>query len=190
MSDQSRLVLEPGVDLDEVIAAAEQAGWERFLDDPRDGNRPHRVAWHGPWPGIDVYYVDDHLIRVPYMLIHGPDSEQAVDDVERVIPSYGMDRAILEALSARESEDKKAAIRRIAVLGGASPPDRAALQLFEAAFIDPDPDVRKTAVGASTYPAWREFEPRLEIVANGDQDESVRDLAARTLSALRRHDWA
>jgi HEAT repeat protein len=190
MSDQSRLALEPGVDLDQVTAAAEQAGWEQFLDDPRDGNRPRRVAWHGPWPGIDVYYIDDHLIKVPYLLIHGPDSEQAVEDVEQVIPSYGMERALFEALFARESEDKKAAIRRIAVLGGASPPDRAALQLFEAAFVDPDPDVRKTAVGASTYPAWREFEPRLEIVANGDQEESVRDLAARTLSALRRHDWA
>ena len=25
------------------------AGWEKVMDDPRDGNRPHRVAWEGPW---------------------------------------------------------------------------------------------------------------------------------------------
>jgi len=161
MSGQSRLVLEPGVGLAQIREAAERGGW----------------------------YIDDYLIDVPYLLIHGEDRERAIPDVREAVPSYGMDRAILEALAARTSNEKSDAIRRIAVLGGKQAPDFAALQLFDAAFIDPDPEIRKLAVRASTYPQWQEFEPRLEIVARGDQDQSVRELANRALASMREHAW-
>ena len=68
MSDQSRLILSPDVPIDALEGAAERAGWEKVMDDPRDGNRPHRVAWEGPWDDLRVYYIDDHLIGVPYLI--------------------------------------------------------------------------------------------------------------------------
>jgi hypothetical protein len=190
MSDQSRLIVDPDIPLDLLEAAAERAGWVKVADEPRDGNRPRSVIWEGPWPGLKVYYVDDHLIGVPYLLIHGPNSEQALEDVMETLPSHAIELAIMDALAARESEDKKTSIRRLAVLGAAAEPDPHTLSIFDGAFTDPDPEVRKVAVGATTYPAWREFEPRLQIVADGDSDEGVRELAGRTLSALRRHNWS
>ena len=190
MSDQSRLILSPDVPIDALEGAAERAGWEKVMDDPRDGNRPHRVAWEGPWEDLRVYYIDDHLIGVPYLIVRGPDSERALEDVMETLPSHTLDPAIMNALAARESEDKKTAIRRIGVLSGAAEPDPAVLALFDAAFIDPDPEVRRAAIGAATYPAWREFEPRLEILVEHDEDESVRDLAQRALAAFRANEWA
>ena len=35
-------------------------------------------------------------------------------------------------------------------------------------------EVRRAAIGAATYPAWREFEPRLEILVEHDDDEPAR----------------
>ena len=139
--------------IDALEGAAQRAGWEKVMDDPRDGNRPHRVAWEGPWEDLRVYYIDDHLIGVPYLIVRGPDSERALEDVMETLPSHTLDPAIMNALAARESEDKKTAIRRIGVLSGAAEPDPAVLALFDAAFIDPDPEVRRAAIGAATYPA-------------------------------------
>ena len=92
---------------------------------------------------LRVYYIDDHLIGVPYLIVRGPDSERALEDVMETLPSHTLDPAIMNALAARESEDKKTAIRRIGVLSGAAEPDPAVLALFDAAFIDPDPEVRR-----------------------------------------------
>ena len=189
MKEQTHLVLEPGTGVDHVVATAENAGWTTVLDEPRDGNRPRRLAWEGRWDDVRIYYVDDHLIKVPYLIVRGPDREEAVLEVRLLIPSFDLVRAIPDALCAATREDKVEAIRRIAVLAFASPPLRIVLTVFDGAFTDADPEVRRMAVGASTYPAWREFEPRLEILANGDEDDGVRDLAVRTLAALRRHDW-
>jgi heme oxygenase len=50
--------------------------------------------------------------------------------------------------------------------------------------------VRRAAIGAATYPAWREFGPRLEILVEHDDDERVRDLAQRALAAFRANEWA
>ena len=59
----------------------------------------------------------------------------------------------------------------------------------DAVFLDPDPEVRRTAIGAATYPAWRDFEPRLEVMAEHDNDADVRALAQRALDSFRRHEW-
>ena len=37
--------------------------------------------------------------------------------------------------------------------------------------------MRRAAIGAATYPAWREFGPRVEILVVHDDVERVRDLA-------------
>ena len=190
MSDQSRLILSTKVPPELLFAAAERAGWKKLSEEPRDGNRPHTVIWQGPWPDLKIYYVDDHLIGVPYLLIHGPGSERAREDVMETLPSHSIELALVDALDARTREEKQTALRRLAVLGTAQPPDPNTLAIFDTAFNDPDPEVRKVAIGATTYPTWREFEPRLQIVADNDEDTSVRELANRTLEALRRHHWS
>lgn len=191
MGDQSRLLLAAGVGLPQVSAAAQRAGWTRVFEDPRDGHRPHRVAWTGSgWPpDVRVYYIDDHLIHVAYLLVRGAERERAMATVQLLVPAYGMERAAREALAARTPAEKITAIRGIAVLAAAGDVHRGALSIFDAGFIDPDPEVRRTTIGASTYPAWREFESRLEIMIAHDNDESVRDLARRAITALREHDW-
>jgi hypothetical protein len=190
MADQARLILDPAATAAIVERGAELAGWPKVLEDPREGNRPHRMAWKGPWDGLQVYYVDDHNIKVPYLIITGPDSEQAMEEVMESLPSYSIDTMLHDALQAGDSEAKKTAIRQLAVLGAATETDPNILAIFDAAFLDPDPEVRRLAAGATTYPAWREFEPRLELLAEKDEDESVRQRAANALAALRQHHWS
>jgi hypothetical protein len=190
MADQARLILDPRATAELVERGAEFAGWSKVMEDPGDGDQPHRIAWDGPWPGLQVYYVDDHNIRVPYLIITGPDSEQATEEVMESLPSYSIDTMLADALEAADGEAKKTSIRRLAVLGAATETDPNILAIFDAAFLDPDPAVRRLAAGATTYPAWREFEPRLELLAEKDTDESVRERAAGALAALREHHWS
>ena len=190
MADQTRLILDPRATTELVERGAEFAGWKKVQEDQPDGNQPHRIGWEGPWPGLKVFYIDDHVIKVKYLIITGPNSEEAQEDVMESLPSHSIELALVEALEAGDSEAKQASIRRLAVLGAATRADPNILSIFDAAFIDPDPDVRKLAIGASTYPAWREFEPRLELLADKDEDESVRERAARALDRSARHDAA
>ena len=190
MADQSRLILDPRATADIVERGAELAGWPKVLEDPREGTRPHRMAWDGPWEGLQVFYVDDHNIKVPYLIIVGADAEQAKDEVMESLPSYSIDSILADALEAGDSEAKKTSIRRLAVLGAATETDPNILAIFDAAMLDPDPEVRRLAAGATLYPAWREFEPRLELLAAKDEDQSVRERAAKALATLRQHHWS
>ena len=95
------------------------------------------------------------------------------------LPSYSIELALVDALEAGDSEAKKTSIRRLAVLGAATETDPNILAIFDAAFLDPDPEVRRLAAGATLYPAWREFEPRLELLRRKDEDERVRERATR-----------
>ena len=123
-------------------------------------------------------------------IITGSDSEQAMEEVMESLPSYSIHSVLVDALEAGDREAKTTSIRRLAVLGAATETDPNILAIFDAAFLDPDPEVRRLAAGATTYPAWPEFEPRLELLAEKDQDESVRERAKRALAALREHQWS
>src|SRR6478735_11849182 len=112
MADQSRLIIDPEASPELIERGAELAGWRKVQEDERDGHRPHRIAWEGPWPGLKVWYIDDHLIKIPYLLITGPGSEQAMEDVMESLPSHSVELALVDALEAADSEAKMTSIRR------------------------------------------------------------------------------
>jgi hypothetical protein len=187
---QTRLVLEDGVMLEHVIEVAAAAGWTLVLDVEREHDRRREVAWWGPWPGVAVHYVDDHLLDVRFMLITGADREAAVEDVRFLLPAHGVERLVLDALPATTPAAKIAAIRRIAAATASASAHEGALWVFEACFADDDAAVRKAAIFATTYPGWRQFDDRLRALAHHDRDPDVRALAARTHDALVTNVWS
>ncbi len=149
------------------------------------------MIWQGPWPDLKIYYVDDHLIGVPYLLIHGPGSERAREDVMETLPSHSIELALVDALDARTREDKQTALRRLAVLGTAQPPDPNTLAIFDAALQRPRSRGPQGRDRRDNLPdVARIRAARCRCVADNDEDTSVRELANRTLEALRRHHWS
>lgn len=153
-----------------------------------DKHRPYELVWSFRWPGVSLHYQEEPYIGVRLMLVAGWDREEAVEHVRRLLPIVSLEALVLEAYSAVTSEEKIRIVRRVAAATG---PDlhQGALLVFQACFIDADPTVRSAAVFATSYPGWREFEEPLAVLAEHDPALEVRDLAARTVDALRRHNW-
>jgi hypothetical protein len=62
-------------------------------------------------------------------------------------------------------------------------------EFFRRLFADPQSEVRRAAIFAASYPAWREFEPLLRDLQANDPDEQVRQLAHVTVQSLEEHVW-
>ncbi len=154
---------------------------EKVNRDP-DNNIPFRLIWTTSDEETTIHYVEDELVKFPYIVVKGKDVEEAVSEIRSQIEIYSPEELFKIFIAANSRSEK---MKAVAHLGVASPQefDPKFFELLQAAFSDPDPEVRRTAVWCIGYASWREFKETLEHLANSDPDEAVREDAGYLAAA-------
>lgn len=152
------------------------------IDRDPDSNIPFRLIWTTSDKGTTIHYIEDELVKFPYIVVKGKDVEKAVSKIRSRMEIYSHEELFKIFIAANSRSEK---MKAVAHLGVASPQefDPKFFELLQAAFSDPDPEVRRTAVWCIGYASWREFKETLEHLANSDPDEAVREDAGYLAAA-------
>lgn len=184
----TRLVLAEGATIEEVVAAADRAGWELRRRVERAERAALELVWFTPGVDASIHYIEDFLVDVAHLLVRGVERRAGAELARQVMPTVDVTALVADAWSARGREARVRAIRRLAVAQGPER-DGAALEVFLAYLQDPDPRVREATVFATAYPAWSDFAGTLARLAREDPEPAVRDMAQRMRESLARHGW-
>jgi hypothetical protein len=181
-----RLLLDKSADDQHFALVAGRNGWFPY-GPPHESELSYERRWEAEGGAI-VTWVHDHLLDVRYVHVRGGDREAVERKVRATLPVLGRDDIHRRFAQASDQHSWIRAIYYAAAFADDSfDPDLFAL--FEKAMAHADPEVRRAAVFATTYPAWTEFRPVLERLRAEDASEEVRHDADVTLDALHRHMW-
>lgn len=179
MSRKIRLVPRTTVSRADIEQLADSLSWTHYRTTTEDAQRPHETTWLAPDHGAAIHWIEDHVIRVNYLLIQGPDVAPTTDALKSRLDFYTS-----ESLQATfdETRDGSALMDALHTLGVhcSGPFDPDLFALFRWAMNDPDPLIRRVALLAASMTHWREFIPLLDYVRAHDREESVR-LQAQTI---------
>jgi hypothetical protein len=168
---------------------AETLGWRR-LGGPQQFSQSLESVWEPDDHGTRVTYVDDHVLPLQYLIVRGsPEDVRAVhDQVSPKMPFYSLDSARTFLNPSRADHDPILALYLAALIAPAHA-DPEILRWFQDAMESSDPELRRAAYAATTYPAWREFEPWLRSASTSDPDPAAKDTATRALAGLTKNVW-
>ncbi|WP_046214867.1 HEAT repeat domain-containing protein [Paenibacillus wulumuqiensis] len=135
-----------------------------------------------------IYVIIDQSTSIPYLLLSGP----AADDAARLLYNTGMVGSIDEVIEwctkADNTGDKIDAICRLGIASYFEmQPD--ILDIFTRYMQDTDVRVRQSAVFATSFVGWPEFEGMLKRTAEKDPDERVSMIAKSAIRIMRESDW-
>ncbi|WP_458121824.1 hypothetical protein [Paenibacillus sp. Z6-24] len=135
-----------------------------------------------------VYAIIDQSTSIPYLLLSGPSVQEAV----RLVYQTGMVGSIEEVIEwcakADNTGDKIDAICRLGIASYFEVrPD--ILEIFTLYMQDTDARVRQSAVFATSFIGWSEFEGMLTRTADRDPDERVSMIAKSAIRIMRESDW-
>lgn len=135
-----------------------------------------------------VYVIIDQSTSIPYLLLSGPSAEEAA----RLLYETGMvgsaDEVIQWCLQADTTEDKMDAICRLGIASYFLP-RHDIVEIFTRYMQDTDVRVRQSAVFATSFVGWQDFEPILLRTAERDPDERVSMIAESAIRIMRESDW-
>lgn len=183
----TRLVLNENTTEEYIERLGDRLGWRLVQRLAAAELRPRELIWLAS-DTTAVHYLDNHLIGVQYLQVDGAEDADLVARLRSLLAVPSVESLVLEAVMSNSSTAAIGAIRRLAI-GCSDRPHAGALSVFQAAFQDTDPAVRSAAVFATTFVGWPQFEPDLVALARKDSNVRVRELAQRTVEALRRHYW-
>ncbi|WP_309737633.1 hypothetical protein [Paenibacillus sp. SORGH_AS_0338] len=75
------------------------------------------------------------------------------------------------------------------VIASYGEPSAEVLHIFELYLRDPDVRVRQSAVFATSFIGWQEFEKMLVYTASHDPDSRVAEIAESAIQIMRDSDW-
>ncbi|APR80400.1 Hypothetical protein A7982_05747 [Minicystis rosea] len=171
---------------DDLRRTAAALGWP-LLDDTLSAHEG-RLQWASHDGKCVLEYIRDPAIPLPYLRILGEDVAQ-IAELARVA------RLILERDEvidrARAAVEPRAQARAILDAGIAAPRafDQRFFDIIMAGSRPPHRGVRKAAILAFSYTAWRELEPMLQALATSDPEPDVQDLARLALEQAAQHGW-
>ncbi|RJO73325.1 hypothetical protein D5S18_18930 [Nocardia panacis] len=170
---------------EEVEKLAEQFDWELYSTKAIAGNSPSQQIWLTPDRGAAVYWIEDDLLQVDYIMIAGPDRGSTVELVRERIGVH--DNATMAELfdSTRDGVAVMNALRMLCV-HCSGPFDPEMFALFRWAMNDPEPLVRRIAVFCAGRVDWEELDPLFAFLQEHDPEEEVRDEARRTIAERNR----
>ena len=136
-----------------------------------------------------IYIIIDQSTSIPYLLLEGPKAEAAARMLQQARIVETADELISQCREARHTDDK---IDLICRLGIASYFDVRAdiLDVFHHYMLDGDVRVRQSAVFATSFVGWAEFEPMLATAMERDPDTRVSAIAESAIRIMRESDWS
>jgi hypothetical protein len=156
------------------------------IDRDPDNYVPFTLIWTTLDRETTIHYVEDELVKFPYIVIKGKDVQKVASEICSEAEIYSSEELVKMFVDANTQNEK---MKAVAHLGVASPQDfdPKFFELLQAAFSDPDPEVRRTAVWCIGYSSWREFRPILEQLVASDPVESIREQAGYMLESYKQH---
>jgi hypothetical protein len=137
------------------------------IDRDPDNCVPFTLIWTTVDKETTIHYIEDELVKFPYIVIKGKDVQKVASKICSDSEIYSSEELVKMFVDANTRNEK---MKAVAHLGVASPQefDPKFFELLQAAFSDPDPEVRRTAVWCIGYSSWREFRPILEQLVASD----------------------
>ncbi|MFE7126902.1 hypothetical protein [Streptomyces sp. NPDC057617] len=173
MSKKIRLVPKSGTGRTDIEHLAEQLDWTYHQKTPKGEQTPFEIIWLSTDRGAAIHWIEDHLIRVDYLLIQGPDVDPTLGELESRLDLHSSE-SLQDLFDG--TRDGSAVMDALHVLGvhcsGPFEPDLFAL--FRWSMHDPDPLVRRVALLMVSLTNWNEFIPLLDYIRKHDSVESVR----------------
>jgi len=184
-----RLPLRPGAEPYEAVAYCDTQGWT-LLAKRETEHLLHFVYAAGPG---QVHVVWDHAARKYFFTLTGEKAAEIAEDIRACSASRFHPLEVCtdeEALHLADTLAHPADIHYAVLIAGDRYDDRV-MTWYRQAFLSPDPEVRwQTCASCGYFVDWEDhIRPLLEHARDTDQDDSVREVAALTLTTLDAHDW-
>lgn len=177
MASATKVVLAPGVNLDDIDDLARDRAWQLTNVLPAGAQRPAQRIFTGP-DGTIVYFVEDARLGVTYAAAQGPGAEGEVAAVAGRLDTVAP--LTLDAVGG-DVTSLAPALGALA-LAGVEATEGA---LVVGALLDREEvAVRSMALTALTYCPWPSLQPRLEAMATSDPEPALRQVAAQVSRAL------
>ncbi|MFD1885241.1 HEAT repeat domain-containing protein [Paenibacillus wenxiniae] len=136
-----------------------------------------------------IYVVVDRATSLPYIVLHGPLSAQSawLLNMLRVTEDIGTIQQYCR--EAEHAEDKIDAICRLGIAAYFDEAQPEIVDTFKQYMRDGDARVRQSAIFATSFIGWPEFEPLLQIAMERDPDTRVSAIAESAIRIMRESDW-
>jgi hypothetical protein len=187
MSEQfHRLILKPPRTEVALVKHCLRSKWpmRRYIAPEPERLIPRESVFSAGKHDATIHYVDEPMVRFPYVQVVGPDRDEVADTLRKHIDFF-TDEEIFrmwdEATS--DAEHEEAAFH----LGVAAPekPSQPFVERIRQALEHPSPAVRLAAIlGGVGYRGWPEFEPMLSEMKANDPESDVRLRAECMLEAM------
>jgi hypothetical protein len=184
---ETRVVLKEHVGEAEMNRLAAREGWIFGGEIDRTEEAPFERFWRTADGAASIHYVEDWIIGLVYVVADAPDPAPLAESIRAALDGWSLADAVRMFGRARTLEEKADALYHLGAMAPAEM-DPEVFAVFEHAFADPDPEVRRAAVLAAFYTRWPEFEAALQRMAF-DADERLSRYARATLDQLRAHHW-
>ncbi|WDF52399.1 hypothetical protein PQ460_08330 [Paenibacillus sp. KACC 21273] len=135
-----------------------------------------------------VHLINDQSTSIPYLLISGPACQQLAYDLYQSGLVYSSKDIVYRCLHDQHVDQKIDAICRLGIASYGEP-SAEVLHIFELYLRDPDVRVRQSAVFATSFIGWQEFEKMLVYTASHDPDSRVAEIAESAIQIMRDSDW-
>lgn len=135
-----------------------------------------------------VHLINDQSTSIPYLLISGEACQQLAYHLYQSGIVYSSKDIQYRCLHDQHVDDKIDAICRLGIASyGESSVE--VLDIFQLYLRDPDVRVRQSAVFATSFIGWAEFEKMLMYTADHDPDARVSEIAESAIQIMRESDW-
>ncbi|WP_343948648.1 hypothetical protein [Nonomuraea longicatena] len=181
-----RLMLRPSRgwrDIDPVEGLAKAWGWPQravTVSAPDSFEEPLHVSWWADDVPMALHYYEDFDVRFSYLTITGVDAGGVADAfgrAEACLGAWSLDELLAEVRGASDPQDRATAVERA---GFGSPPefDERFFVVIEDALRHHDGRVREGGIWAVTMALYPQFQPLLKTIAETDEVEALREMAA------------
>ncbi|MER5556018.1 hypothetical protein ABT001_30840 [Streptomyces sp. NPDC002793] len=183
MSSKIRLVPRAVTSRADIEQLAKQLGWTHHRTTQKGERTPFEITWLSPDRGAVIHWIEDHLVRVDYLLVQGPAVDPAISSLKSRIDFHSSE-SLQEVFD--ETRDSSALMDALHALGVycSGPFDPHLFALFRWSMNDPDPLVRRVALLTASLTDWLEFIPLMDYVRTHDPSESVRAQAETILDVM------
>ncbi|HEY0603508.1 MAG TPA: HEAT repeat domain-containing protein [Herpetosiphonaceae bacterium] len=183
-----RIVIKPSAEEEDITAFAARQGWHFVEELGPTEQQPYQKIWTVPDHQTSVYYIEDFILNIRYFVVAGDQPQPVIDQIQSGLEVYSRADVLELVETSRELNRRVLAIHRVA---GIAPHefDQEIFDCLQRAMRDPEVDMRRAAIFATTYAHWPEFQASLERLQASDDDPSVRELAEHVLASQLRHDW-
>lgn len=135
-----------------------------------------------------IYVIIDQSTSIPYLLLSGPSAQEAVHLLYHTGMVGSIEEVIEWCIKADNTGDKIDAICRLGIASYfKARPD--IIDIFTRYMQDTDVRVRQSAVFATSFVGWPEFESMLTRTAEKDPDERVSMIARSAIRIMQESDW-